>query len=70
MHPTPVAMKIVLLAAFTAFRSIDLKPVNLSLLGDICADAPELYIEIWLDIPSSSVWDRAVMRSAESSGKQ
>ena len=60
MCATLVAMNIVLSAAFTAFGSIDLKSVNFPLLGDICADVPESYIVIQLDVPSLSVWDRAL----------
>ena len=59
MCPTLVTMQIVQSAAFTAFGSTNLKSVNLPWLGDICAEAPKSYIVIQLNVPSSSVWDRA-----------
>ena len=55
IHPTLVAMKNVLSAAFTPFGAIVLNSENCSLFGDICAEAPESYIVIQLNGPSSRV---------------
>ena len=55
MHPTLVAMKIVLSTTFTPLVSIVLNSENRSLFEDMCAEAPKSYIMIWLDVLLSRV---------------
>ena len=59
--PILVAMKIVLSTALTPFGAIVLKSENHSLFRDICVEAPESYIVIRLDIPSSRVLASALL---------
>ena len=65
MRLTPVAMKIVLSAAFTLFSVIVLNSEIRSLFGDMWVEAPESYIVIQLNGFSSRVLASALLTMLE-----